>query len=533
MPPPRARSIAPRIESACGLLNRPEVSLAGCRCIIIDVSLYERYELLDLSRDDGVKTFEARELATGRPVKVHLFVHPSAPLQVALLKAIDRLPDAERQRVVERGKHEGTPYVVTDRLMDYPGLSEWVQAASHHGKSSGDTAAKPPLETAGAWKVPASPAPPPPPLAAPPIRDLNQQFAELFPTVERPIVADSLAQPRENPPSVIIAPARSAVTPPPAAQQPPAAAPAPAAKTEPGEFTRMFQAPQAAVPPSPPPPPQPQKEAGEFTRMFQSPVATPAVAAPVPPPAPAAVQTQPIQTQPIQTQPIQTQKEAGEFTRMFQSPAAAAPPAASTSGPSDFARFFETTSPAGPMPNSPAVQQPLAPQAPGNRVSEFTRTFGKADLEMPPPAPAAPPPAKEPGEFTRMFHAPGASAPATSPGPARSAPPPMGGTTQGFAMPVAPAPAAPAQNGPGEYTRQFSAPADLTFGQTSATPSGPLAGSPSPNVFAPPAMGQAAMPNMAPAPLPAKKSNLVLILGIAGIVLVAVLVFVFFAMRPK
>jgi hypothetical protein len=101
---------------------------------ITDLSLYERYELLDLCGDIGVKTFEAREIATGRPVKVHLFVHPSAPLQSALLKAIDKLPDEQRQRIVERGKHERTPYVVTDRLTDYAGLSEWVQAVVHTTK---------------------------------------------------------------------------------------------------------------------------------------------------------------------------------------------------------------------------------------------------------------------------------------------------------------------------------------------------------------------------------------------------------------
>src|SRR5436190_19723698 len=103
---------------------------------ITDVGLYERYELLDLNRDIGVKTFEAREIATGRPVKVHLFEHPSAPLQAALLKAIDKLPDEHRQHIIEQGKHEHTPYVVTDRLTGHAGLSEWVQAVSHAAKSS-------------------------------------------------------------------------------------------------------------------------------------------------------------------------------------------------------------------------------------------------------------------------------------------------------------------------------------------------------------------------------------------------------------
>jgi len=41
------------------------------------------------------------------------------------------------------------------------------------------------------------------------------------------------------------------------------------------------------------------------------------------------------------------------------------------------------------------------------------------------------------------------------------------------------------------------------------------------------------MLNMAAAPAPAKKTNLPLILGIVGIVLVAALLIVFFAMRPK
>lgn len=462
------------------------------------MSLYERYELLDLNRDDGVKTFEAREIATGRPVKVHLFVRPSAPLQAALLKAIEHLSESDRERIVERGKHEGTPYVVTDRLADYPGLSEWVQAASHKNKSK---AAKPVLETAGAWKVQPDPAPapsapqtpPPAPAALPKESVLNQQFVELFTTAERPVVADSLVQSAPRPQSA--APVRP---PEPALKQAPA---------EPGEFTRMFQAPAVAAPAASPPAPQAKTEAGEFTKMFQAPKTPPA---PPPTPTPA--------------------KEPGEFTRMFQAspvPAAAPPPppAGARSGPGDFEQLFETRSPAGPMPHSPAVQQPLTPQAPGgsgpNRVGEFTQTFGKGAFDLaPPPAPANPAP-KEPGEFTRMFHSPGAAAPppAAPPAPAPFAAPPP-----------AAAPIAAQPSGPGEYTRQFSAPAQLTFGQTSATPATPL---PSPQAYAPPAMAQPAMPNMAQAPMPPRKSNLVLILGIVGIVLVIALLVVFFVMRPK
>ncbi len=468
------------------------------------MSLYERYELLDLNRDDGVKTFEAREIATGRPVKVHLFVRPSAPLQAALLKAIDHLSEPDLQRILERGKHEGTPYVVTDRLPDYPGLSEWVQAASHQSKSK---PAKPVLETAGAWKVQPNPPPPPPvappaPAALPPESALNQQFVELFTTAERPVVADSLQQSAQRPQSA--APVRP---PEPVLKQ---------AQAEPGEFTRMFQAPAVAAPPAPAPAPAPQAqtEVGEFTKMFQAPKAPPA-----PPPAPAPT-------------PV---KEPGEFTRMFQAgPSAAAapppPPAATKSSPSDFEQLFETRSPAGPMPHSPAVQQPLTPQAPGgsgpNRIGEFTQTFGKGSFDLAPAPPAAAPAPKEPGEFTRMFHSPGAAAPPPVAQPIAPAAP------QPFAAPPPAAPPIAAQpSGPGEYTRQFSAPAQLTFGQTSPNPAAPLA--PSPQAYAPPAMAQPAMPNLAQAPMPPKKSNLVLILGVVGIVVVIALLVVFFVMRPK
>jgi hypothetical protein len=424
------------------------------------VSLYDRFELLGLYRDDGVKTFEAREIATGRPVKVHLFVQAGAPLQAALLKAVEHLPDEERQRIIDRGKHEGTPYLVTDRLADYPGLSEWVQAASRQAKPK-----KAALETAGAWKLPQTPAPAVSPSA------LNQQFAELFTTAERPVLpADTPAPPPVPPAS------------------------APPAK-QPGEFTRMFQAPavpsrdvpKADVPkPDVPKPDVPKPNApppGEFTRMFQAPAAAPG---PLPAPLP------------------------------------------TTTGPADFERLFEPSSPAGPMPRSPVVQQPLAPQAPGhsgpNKVGEFTRMFGKVDVPAAPPPPAATP-AKEPGEFTRMFQAP----PGTTP-----TPPPTAQQPTPIAQPLPPAPSPSLASpgafskpaGPGEYTRQFSAPAQMTLGQTAASPT-PMTPSAPPPFGTPPPM------SASPAQTAPRKNNLPLIIGIAGIVLLAVLIVVFFAMRPK
>lgn len=94
------------------------------------MDLYDRFELLDLDRDTGVQSYTAREIATGMPVKVHLFPKPKAPLQAMLLKALDELPAEEQKRVIDRGLQDRKPYVVTDRLAPHAGLAEWLQAVT-------------------------------------------------------------------------------------------------------------------------------------------------------------------------------------------------------------------------------------------------------------------------------------------------------------------------------------------------------------------------------------------------------------------
>jgi hypothetical protein len=114
------------------------------------LGLYDRFELLELRRDDGIQTFHAREIATARPVQVHLLSRKT-PENDALLSRLEHLPDAERRRIVDRGETEGVVYVVTDRLAGHPGFREWLMAKS-------DPAAR--------------------------ISALDQQFLELFDTAE-------------------------------------------------------------------------------------------------------------------------------------------------------------------------------------------------------------------------------------------------------------------------------------------------------------------------------------------------------------
>jgi hypothetical protein len=134
------------------------------------VGLYDRFELLELRRDDGIQTFYAREIATARPVQVHLLVRGKAEENEALLSRLEHLPDAEWRRVIDRGEWEGMRYVVTDRLAGYPGFREWLTLKS-------DPAAR--------------------------ISVLDEQFRQLFENAET--VADSGLRPGSSNPRPVLA----------------------------------------------------------------------------------------------------------------------------------------------------------------------------------------------------------------------------------------------------------------------------------------------------------------------------------------
>jgi hypothetical protein len=90
----------------------------------------DRFELLELRREGIVKTYHAREIATARPVQVHLFTGPNASETAQLLELVPHLSDAERRRVLDRGESQGLPYIVTDRLAGYVDFREWITVNS-------------------------------------------------------------------------------------------------------------------------------------------------------------------------------------------------------------------------------------------------------------------------------------------------------------------------------------------------------------------------------------------------------------------
>jgi len=277
-----------------------------------------------------------------------------------------------------------------------------------------------------------------------------------------------------------------------------------AAKPEPGEFTRMFQ---AAAKPA-----QAKSEAGagesepgEFTRLFRSPSGA-ATATPEPRPVAETLATPPAPEAPPAAPAVPRATEAAESTRLFQAPPA--PPAPDPMATGDFTLMMR--SPLAPEPVRPKAA-PLSADPPGGFTQMMQGGFPK-----PPAAGPAPPasPARKPvpagesfdsqSDFTRIF---GPDAPAsdslTQPA-APQVPLPQGGQATGVfsRRPVPPAPeAAP---GPGEFTRMFSA------------PSPPPVSAPKPT-------------QPAPAATPAK-SYLPLILILGGLFLLAVILILVFAL---
>jgi len=176
-----------------------------------------------------------------------------------------------------------------------------------------------------------------------------------------------------------IAPMRPAA---PAGDRPEASSPPPAAK-EPGDFTKMFRASVAPLPVAPPAPSGPSpvsgQEPGEFTRLFNNPA----------PPA---------------ARPI---AEPGEFSEMFaRTPAPAASPMPTTSarGPSEFTAVSNN-----PVPSVPPIREipPIEakPAAPSSDPGEFSQLFGRTN-PSPPSVDAATKATAESGELTRIFKGP-------------------------------------------------------------------------------------------------------------------------------
>ena len=366
------------------------------------MSLYDKYELLEVERDGAVKTFRARQIATGRVVSTHLLL---GSVSGAVLDAARQVSASAGTEIMEIGEHEGTAYVVTPAWSRPEGFAEWVLAA---GASQNDLKKDPgSIAKAVSWRVPTeafkskTAEPPPRPPAEP------GEFTRMFQSPARPGLGDAgpltqvFARPLATPP--IPEPGSPEPVPQPLPDEPTPPTPPVLERSASAldEFDKLFGlAPRSSAFKTPARESENPVEAsgaatepGEFTRMFQLPATSPqraATAAPGTAGPVAALGSTPASAASGGT------PEPGEFTRMFQLPVSqppnegsripAAPPELpqvyEQSGESEFTRYFKSPhdSPVArphPKMNETAAARPSVPpsdvtDAPG----EFTRIFG-------------------------------------------------------------------------------------------------------------------------------------------------------------
>src|SRR5579871_2637675 len=120
------------------------------------MGFYDRFQLLDLLRDDGIRTFRAREIATGRFVEAHLIL-PESPETLKILLKLDFVSEDEKWRILERGDHEGTTCIVTEPLPDYPSFRDWLADKSFPPGARKHEETRDPekrrLDTEGGWRI--------------------------------------------------------------------------------------------------------------------------------------------------------------------------------------------------------------------------------------------------------------------------------------------------------------------------------------------------------------------------------------------
>lgn len=393
------------------------------------MNLEKNYELMDVVRDDGIRTMKARETATGQALEVHLFVSAE---DRALFERLQALPLSARRVLLEFGSELKIPYIVTDPVAGDTNARAWFTTLLKpmgEARPEPKQEAKPQPIKSSVWKT-GTPLPDP---LFPPDEKTSEGPGEFTRMFQTPPTAAARETP--VPEGEFTRMFRAPVEP-----KSPDATPSVGVKSEAGEFTRMFQLPVEMAKKEEPDsvtktmriaPAAPDEEA---TRLFQIPVVKEPESAPV-----------------LQTPQAAPEKEPGEFTRLFQSmqPEPGAPgEAAKDKGPGEFTRMFQS-------PMSPGLQ----------------KAGERADVSAG-GTPVPPPPQKSGGEFTQLF------------GTASSGPgvKPVGPLGSGFGQSATGAFAVPKElpkqhsvpQGPGQFTQMMSAGAVPTLGQQQSEQAAPV-----------------------------------------------------------
>ncbi|MDE3167831.1 MAG: hypothetical protein KGN36_18670, partial [Acidobacteriota bacterium] len=143
------------------------------------------------------------EIASGRPVTIHLLAGGYGVENLSLFEKIAGLPQEYRVCFLETGEYQGIPYVVTDVIGKMP-LREWMGVIE---RKRAERSAPDELTRVRVWKIPtwvqsgqghapeAPAAPPPVSSAPPPSAEVEDEFSRMLGEHAPPAPAPAAAPP--------------------------------------------------------------------------------------------------------------------------------------------------------------------------------------------------------------------------------------------------------------------------------------------------------------------------------------------------
>jgi hypothetical protein len=90
------------------------------------MQLDESYEILEITPQDGVVVWKARDRKTGKMIQVHLFPNEKIPEASQICARLLSLPGEARSKVLKYGPDGSSTYFITELLPQGEGLGAWV-----------------------------------------------------------------------------------------------------------------------------------------------------------------------------------------------------------------------------------------------------------------------------------------------------------------------------------------------------------------------------------------------------------------------
>src|SRR5450432_1680550 len=107
----------------------------------------QKYYLIELLPGDGIQSYRARQMNTGRDVTVHVLVGGNTPENEACMARLRGLQAPAMAKLIEVGDHQGVRFVVTV-APPFQRLDEWLT------EQDGAAAKAKDFGKAGTWKRP-------------------------------------------------------------------------------------------------------------------------------------------------------------------------------------------------------------------------------------------------------------------------------------------------------------------------------------------------------------------------------------------